>query len=89
MPVTSLPQVAPPSGIKSIQRGVVSLNNSTSATAVISAVNVAKSEIRYLGCGNNGTAQTARVELTNSTTVSAITAIATSNSFGFEVTEWY
>lgn len=61
--------------IKSIQRGTISIAGGTnSATATITAVNAAKTELRYLGGGgidSNGFPVFATVVLTNSTTITA------------------
>lgn len=86
MPVTTLPV---PSGIKSVQRGTVTLAAAMSATAAIAAVNMAKAEIRFLGGSNNGSMIGVRVELTNANTVTAVSQANVSGSVGFEVTEWY
>ena len=63
--------------IKSIQRGVIVIPGGTSVvTATISAVNTAKSELRFLGSlGTNGASPlayvTSKIQLTNSTTLTA------------------
>ena len=62
--------------IKAIQRGVISIAVSgTSATATITAVDMAKTELRFLGGSGydaSGTiAAVPRVVLTNTTTVTA------------------
>lgn len=74
------------SGIKSIQRGVGSGGNIT-----IAAVNPAKTEMRFMGgdAFNSGVfAGVPKVSLFNSTTVN-VSNIGTSNSAGWELTEWY
>ena len=84
-------------GIKSIQRGTISITTAnTSATATISAVNTAKTELRYLGGGNydaNLGAVFARIVLTNSTTITASpSSSSTLNGtiiVSWELTEWY
>lgn len=84
------------SGIKSVQRFPITIPaNTTSASQAITAVNPAKSELRYLGCNygdTNTTGGMAYVTLTNSTTVTASRCI-NSSTFAlvvqFEVTEWY
>ena len=61
-------------GVKSVQRGVVNLGNSTSATATVSAVNMSKSRLQFLGVvasTSSATAQAVKVELTNATTITA------------------
>ena len=73
------------SGIKSIQRGTISVTAGSSATATITAVNTAKTELRYLGAEVNA----ARIALTNSTTVTATNAGVATVVVGFEVTERY
>lgn len=86
--------------IKSIQRGTITLDgvsNQTSATATITAVDTAKSELRFLGqrhsVYNWSTADPQRylatVVLTNSTTVTAaITSGGNHHTVAYEVTEW-
>lgn len=65
-------------GIKSIQRGVITftpVSGLASGTATITAVNTAKSMITLQGArysGNQFTDLYARVDLTNSTTVTAV-----------------
>lgn len=77
-------------GIKSIQRGVISVTFTGGvATATISAVNVAKTELRYLGI--TGTLN-ARLTLGNSTTVKLerIAPLESSTSeASWELTEYY
>lgn len=71
-------------GIKSIQRGTISITNpSTSATATVTSVNTAKSLLTYLGqtgyysgSSTDGVSDI-RIVLTNSTTITA-TVYATS-----------
>ena len=79
--------------IKSVQRGVIILSGA-SGTATITAVNTAKTELRYLGMTTNSasdmTISLMRLVLTNSTTITA-----TCNSSGgspqvsWELTEYY
>jgi hypothetical protein len=61
--------------IKSIQRGVISIASSASSgTATITTVDTAKTALRFLGgvaLDTAGVQQTARVVLTNSTTITA------------------
>lgn len=82
--------------IKAIQRGVISIAVSgTSATATITAVDTAKSELRFLGGSGydaSGTIATVpRIVLTNATTVTA-TVINANPSIGlsasWELTEY-
>lgn len=75
-----------PNGIKQVIRGKVSVTAGiASATANISAVDMTKSELRFLGA--KGTAG-GWLELTNSTTVT-MNRISTAgvDEFSFEVTE--
>jgi hypothetical protein len=81
------------SGIKSIQRGSVTIaSNAASGTAAIASVNTAKAELRFLGVNWNDPANGAsgNITLTNSTTVTAARATATVQTvtIQFEVTEW-
>lgn len=86
-------------GIKSVQRGAITITGGAgvnSATATITAVNTAKSELRFLGMvGDNETSlsPSGRVELTNSTTVTAHrqnnTPYSRTQVLGWELTEWY
>jgi hypothetical protein len=91
-----------PSKIKSIQRGTISItSSSSSATATISAVNTAKTELRHLGGTQvasssevvNPSAFGPRISLTNSTTVTATRPQASSATFNstvsYEVVEWW
>ena len=77
-------------GIKSVQRGVITYKGTSSAAVTISAVNVAKSELRFLGGSNNGAWPGGRIELTNATTVSIVSTINLSAPamVGWELTEW-
>ena len=80
--------------IKSIQRGTISITSATSATATVTAVDTAKTELRLLGysVNNVGSQQhVPRLALTNTTT---ITATRDTNSgditvVSFELTEYY
>lgn len=63
-------------GIKSIQRGVISITGAASATATVTSVNTAKTELRFLGTSyGSGTMSPdqalAYLSLTNSTTITA------------------
>lgn len=84
-----------PSGIKSIQRGTVTIAaGAASGTAAIAAVTLAKTEIRFLGSTTIGaeTHWSARVALTNATTVTATRdnpGSGVTSAVSFEVTEWY
>ena len=82
--------------IKSTQRGVIVIpNNTSTATATISAVNTAKSELRFLGItGTNGGSPTgyvtSRIQLTNSTTLTAESSgIVYYHGISWELTEYY
>ena len=81
--------------IKSIQRGVIVIPNGTiSTTATISAVNTAKSELRFLGSGgvnSSGTPIFTPIRLTNSTTLTAESSngSAYGHSISWELTEYY
>lgn len=94
MPVTQIPV---PVGIKSVQRGVISIpNGAATAAATVSEVNPAKSELRFLGGSGYGPSQTTearvpRVALTNGTTVTANTVsnVSVITPVGWELTEYY
>jgi hypothetical protein len=81
-------RLAGASGIKSIQRGAISSGGGI-ATATITAVNVNKTELRFLGVTAMQYPQ--YLQLTNSTTVSAICGSGggTSGTVGWELTEWF
>lgn len=77
--------------IKSIQRGVIAIAGAT-ATATITAVVTAKSELRFLGFDSNGTDNThsLRVVLTNTTTITATQgAGGAAGNVSWELTERY
>lgn len=81
--------------IKAIQRGVISIAVSgTSATATITAVDTAKTELRYLGgsgLDSNANAAVPRVVLTNTTTITATmqyTNGITATIVSWELTEY-
>lgn len=86
--------------IKSIQRGVIQIyspsSTITQATATISSVNPAKTELRMLGCsGSNGAGSVtalAHLALTNATTITATrisAAVADNTLVAWELTEYY
>ena len=81
--------------IKSIQRGVSGIApGAASITVTISAVNTAKSELRYLGSGGanaSGAPTVTAIRLTNSTTLTAESSngLAYSHSISWELTEYY
>ncbi len=80
-------------GVKSIQRGVITISGGTSATATISAVVTAKTELRFLGgSGNDSVSQYAiipRIALTNTTTITATAELTTTATVSWELTEFY
>ena len=81
-----------PGTIRSIQRGVLSVTGSNlTATATVAAVNPAKARISFLGSSQDGTSsEMARVELTNSTTVTATRQSgSTSTLVSWELVEVY
>ena len=81
--------------IKSIQRGVSAIApGGTSIAVTISAVNTAKSELRYLGSGganSSGTPIYTTIRLTNSTTLTTESSSghAYGHSISWELTEYY
>lgn len=86
--------------IKSIQRGSISISGvATSVTATIGAVVTAKTELRFLGAtsktgGGSVEAVDMRIELTNSTTITATRQLPSGGSGyamvgGWELTEFY
>lgn len=85
-------------GIKSIQRGTIAVTlsgaSNGSATATITAVNTSKAFVNFLGftSSQNNNKTLARLELTNSTTVTANvvdTATTATVTVGYEVVEFY
>ena len=79
--------------IKSVQRGVIVLAGA-SGTATITAVNTAKTELRYLGMTTNSAADMTvslmRLVLTNSTTITATCqSPGVSPQVSWELTEYY
>ena len=79
--------------IKSIQRGVILMSLSNTTDVTITAVNVAKTELRFLGstAGAGTTDYLAYVKLTSSTTVTAQKGFNNSSntSVSWELTERY
>lgn len=75
-----------------VQRGVITVSSGTTATATISAVNPARSELRFCGVYSNATTITESlgyVSLTNSTTITATrSAGSTTMNISWELTEW-
>ena len=88
--------VSAQTGIKSIQRGIVTIANAASSgTATITAVNTSKAQIRHLGNKPNAAtsatiSEHGSIVLTNSTTITAERG-GTSQPLAipYEVTEWY
>ena len=82
------------SGIKSIQRGTISISNALSATATITSVNTNKSMVSFLGFTETSTLTDNRgaayIVLTNATTVTA-NRLTSSNTttVSYEVIEFY
>lgn len=82
-------------GIKSIQRGTISMSSggSTSGTATITSVDTTKTELRILGASNDAVVDTtaiARVVLTNATTITATRSGTSGTSVvSWELTEFY
>ena len=81
--------------IKSTQRGVISIpNGSATATATISAVITSKTQLRTMGgsgLNSGGYLIVPRVELTNSTTITAVCSfvVAGNAQVGWELTEYH
>ncbi len=82
--------------IKSTQRGAITIAYQTNiASVTISAVNPAKSQLRWLGGSgaewNTGNAVGLAVQLVNSTTVQAVASsiVASASSAYWELTEYY
>ena len=76
-------------GIKSIQRGVIQMNNIT-ATVNITAVDMSKAELRLTGYRVNSLAMLATVALTASNTITATRGEtgAAASYVAWELTEW-
>lgn len=88
--------IASKGGIKSIQRGTITIANlAVSGTAIISSVDTTKAQLKLLGSAGAGSASTSadvavRVVLTNATTVTATRGGNNlSVTVAFELTEWY
>ena len=81
-------------GIKSIQRGTISITNPNFfATATITSVNVNKTMINFLGLSENSSSTAnnylARIELTNATTITAIRISSSgTTALSYEVIEF-
>lgn len=84
-----------PGILKSVQRSIVTINAATSATATITAVNVAKSTLTLLGWSTNQVngywaRMGPRLALTDATTVTGTKGIATESIVAaFQVAEYY
>ncbi|HVR50582.1 MAG TPA: hypothetical protein VMS38_12650 [Pseudorhodoferax sp.] len=80
-------------GIKSIQRGAITIAaSSPQQTATISAVTLAKAELRFLGCSNSAgeAGAIARIGLTNATTITATRGnLGGETITSWELTEYY
>ena len=79
-------------GVKSVQRGTISISSATSATQTITAVDPLKTMINHLGetMSQDSTLYLARLSLTNSTTVTATrTTTTSSTTVSYEVIEFY
>ena len=80
--------------LNSIQRGTVAIaSGASSATVTISAVDVAKTELRFLGgSGVRGTKtlEVPRIKLTDSTTITVTipSTAASTLTISWELTEW-
>lgn len=82
--------------IRSVQRGTITITGATSATATITAVDVANTRLRWLGSrasitAVNGQQYFANLVLTNSTTVTATVVTSpgvNSCIVGYEITEY-
>ena len=79
--------------IKQIIKGTIALSGVTSNTATVAAVVTTRSIISILGAHNSSTAATgARVELTNSTTVTAYQGAGSGSGIttvGYQIVEYY
>jgi len=93
--MSTLTQFLPQTGIKSVQRGLITISsNSYFNTATISAVNLSKSYINYLGSANPGGDSSVadimcRMEFDSSTQVAAIRSGNTNGTtVSYEVVEF-
>ncbi len=94
--MSTLTQFLPQTGIKSVQRGLITIATSSYFnTATISAVNLSKAYINYLGSANPGGVSAAadilcRMEFDSSTQVAAIrSGNANGTIVSYEVVEFY
>lgn len=79
--------------VKTRGRGIININNpNLTATATITAVDTAKTELRYLGCATEAAGTDAHIYLTNTTTITA-TRKGTGGGFNtavsYEFVEYY
>lgn len=72
-------------GVKSIQRGVISISGGT-GSATITSVDTSKTELRCLGFSGGALGAQAHIVLTNATT---ITATGSASAISWELTERY
>jgi len=83
-----------PGGIKSIQRGVaLTTGGSSPGTVTVSAVNMAKSELRMTGQAASSVGDLLAISLTGTTTITLYTAsgasVGATCRVAWELTEWY
>ena len=81
-------------GIKSVQRGTITLPGVSSNTATITSVDTNKSMLNFLGVTESTSLTTnnalVRIALTNATTVTATRSTSTGTSIvSYEVIEFY
>lgn len=78
-------------GVKSIQRGTISLAAASSGTATISSVVTGKTELRMLGVTTPGSniSDLIRIALTNATTITATSGASASSTVSWELTEFF
>lgn len=91
---TSVAALLASGSIKSIQRGTVQVDGNSGTNVTITAVNPAKTELRFLGFSSfsDDVGFACRISLTNSTTITAVRG-ATYNggtyaTVSWELTEW-
>lgn len=83
-----------PGVLKSVQRGTITLGPAANSnTATITAVNMAKTELNWLGLETDdatGSDQFSEVVLTNATTITATRITSTGTTIiSYEVVEWF
>lgn len=77
--------------IKSIQRGVMTIHGTSTATATITAVDPAKTEVRFLGwrIARDDNTMSPYLELQDATTLRGVRDAGYDNVWlSYEVTEW-